>query len=336
MFTKIISAVFIVNLFLISAAIGQDKKDYKVVKTFHIQSAGGWDYISVNKNNVYVSHGSQVNILNKETGDSVGVIPNTEGVHGIAFDNELNHGYTSNGRLNNVTVFDLTTNAVITQISTGQNPDAICFDPFSKKIITCNGRSKDLSVIDPATNKVVATIDVGGKPETAVPDGKGRLYVNIEDKNQIGDINLKTFTLDHTWPIAPGEGPTGLAMDTKTMRLFAGCDKLVIILDATTGKIVDKLPIGDGCDGVVFDNNYQTVFTSNGEGTITAIKENSANDFKVIQTITTKRRARTIGIDEATHSLFVPTAEFEQLEPNAPQGTRPKMIGGTFQVLVVQ
>jgi len=335
MFTKIISSASVM-LVLTVGAFCQDKNNYKVIKTFHIASPGGWDYIAINDNKLYVSHGTQVNILNEETGDSIGVILNTEGVHGIAFNNELNRGYTSNGRANNVTVFDLTTNAVITQISTGQNPDAICYEPFSKKIITCNDRSKDLSIIDPATNKVVATIDVGGKPETAVPDGKGRLYVNIEDKNEIADVNLKNFTVEHHWPIAPGEGPTGLVIDTETGRLIAGCDKLAIIIDVATGKIIDKLPIGDGCDGVAFDNKNKIIFTSNGEGNITAIKENSANDFKVIQTITTKRGARTITIDQKTHTLFLPTADFEPLDANAPKGTRPKMIAGSFQVLVVQ
>ena len=335
MFTKIISLVSIM-LVLNIGAFCQDKNDYKVVKTFHIGSQGGWDYIAINNNKLYVSHGTQVNILNEETGDSIGFIPNTEGVHGIAFNNELNRGYTSNGRANNVTVFDLTTNAVITQISTGQNPDAICYEPFSKKIITCNGRSKDLSIIDPATNKVVATIDVGGKPETAVPDAKGRLYVNIEDKSEIADVNLKNLTVEHHWPIAPGEGPTGLVIDTETGRLIAGCDKLAIVIDAGSGKIIDKLPIGDGCDGVAFDNKNKIIFTSNGEGNITAIKENSANNFKVIQTITTKRGARTITIDQKTHTLFLPTADFEPLDANAPKGTRPKMIAGSFQVLVVQ
>ena len=335
MLTKMLS---IASIFLILnlCASCQDKDDYKLVKTYHIKSPGWWDYIAVNNNKIYVSHGTQVNILDEKTGDSIGIIPNTQGVHGIAFDNELNHGYTSNGGANNVTVFDLTTNAIITQIVSGQNPDAICYDPFSKKIITCNGGSKDLTVIDPVTNKSVATINVGGKPETAVPDDKGKLYVNIEDKNEIAVVDLKKFTVEHHWSIAPGDGPTGLAIDIEAGRLFAGCDKLLMIIDAANGKIIDKLPIGDGCDGVAFDNKNKMIFTSNGEGNITAIKEKSANEFKVKQTIVTKRGARTITIDPNTHTLYLPTAEFEPLDPKAPQGTRPKMIAGSFQVLVVE
>jgi YVTN family beta-propeller protein len=311
----------------------QGTSGYQVVKTFHIASSGGWDYIAANpeNNRVYVSHGTQVNILDQKTGDSVGVIPGTTGVHGIAFANSLHKGYTSNGRLNTVTVFDLNTNQIITQIETGQNPDAIMYDWFSKKIITCNGRSKDLSVIDPVTDKVVATIPVGGKPETAVSDNAGKIYVNIEDKNEISAINITTNTVEASWSIAPGDGPTGLAIDTKTKRLFAGCDKLLIVIDATNGKVIDKLSIANGCDGVAFDNGLKYVFASCGEGKLSIIQELSADAFKVIDIVDTKRSARTIALNEQTHEVFLPAADTEK----AVAGERPKVIPGTFQVLVV-
>jgi YVTN family beta-propeller protein len=312
----------------------QGTSGFHVAKTFHIASGGGWDYIAVGpgNNRLYVSHGTQVNILNQESGDSVGVIPETTGVHGIAFVPSMNRGYTSNGRLNNVTVFDLKTNQVITQIATGQNPDAIMYDEFSKKIITCNGRSKDLSIIDPATDKVVATIPVGGKPETAVSDNAGKIFVNIEDKSEISEINISTNTVEASWSIAPGEGPTGLAIDRKTKRLFAGCDKLLIVLDATNGKIVDKLPIGDGCDGVGFDDGLKYVFASCGEGKLSIVEEMSADRFKVLDNVETKRSARTIAVDEIKHEVYLPAADLEK--PVA--GERPHMIPGTFQVLVVK
>jgi YVTN family beta-propeller protein len=337
MFIKFISCIFICTLF-IPAANAQDKNDYKVVKTFHIASPGGWDYIAVNKGKIYVSHGTQVNILDEKTGDSLGFIPNTNGVHGIAFDNALNRGYTSNGRSNNVSVFDLKTNEVLAQVATGENPDAIMYEPFSKKIITNNGRSKNLSVIDPVTNTVVATVDVGGKPEEGAADNEGKLYVNLEDKSEIAVVDLKTFKVINHWPLSPGVAPTGLALDRKTKRLFSTCSdsKQLIILDAANGKIIDKLPIGDGCDGVAFDPVTKTIFTSNGEGNITIIKENAANDFKVKGTVATKRSARTITIDEDTHTLFLPAAEFEAPDPNAAPNARRKMVPGTFQVLVVQ
>src|SRR5579862_1575814 len=203
---RLLGILLACSFILPSIAIAQGSSGFSIEKTFHVASSGGWDYISVGpgNNRIYVSHGSQVNILDETTGDSVGVIPGTTGVHGIAFAASLNKGYTSNGRLNNVTVFDLKTNQIITQIATGQNPDAIMYDEFSKKIITCNGRSKDLSVIDPATDKVVATIPVAGKPETAVSDGAGKIYVNIEDKSQIDVVDISTNTVDASWSIAPG------------------------------------------------------------------------------------------------------------------------------------
>jgi YVTN family beta-propeller protein len=314
----------------------QEKNAFHISRVFHIQSGGGWDYIAVGpgNNRLYVSHGTQVNILDKTTGDSIGVIENTTGVHGIAFDPVNGKGYTSNGRLNNVTVFDLNSNKMIAQIATGENPDAILYDPFSKKIITCNGRSKDLSVIDPAENKVIATIPVGGKPETAVSNETGKLFVNIEDKNEIAEIDMNSFTVLHHWSITPGEEPTGLAFDKKSNRLFAGCgNKWLIVVNAATGKIDGQVPIGDGCDGVGFDATTKNIFTSNGEGTLSVIHEKSAGKFELLATVPTKRGARTIAVDPLTHLVYLPTAEFEAREPNSPG--RPPMIPGTFQVLVV-
>ena len=313
------------------------QKKFHIIKTFHIQSGGGWDYIAVGpgNNRLYVSHGTQVNILDQTTGDSVGVIENINGVHGIAFDKSQNRGYTSNGRLNNVTVFDLATNAVITQIPTGINPDAIMYEPFTKKIITCNGRSKNLSIIDPVTNKLIDSVDVGGKPETAVSNGTGKLYVNIEDKNEIVVVNLKTYKVEVHWPLAPAEEPTGLAFDKLTNRLFAGCgNKLLAIVNASTGKLVKTLPIGDGCDGAGFDSMTKNIFTSNGDGTLSVYHEKSADTFELIANIPTKRGARTIAVDEQTHLIYLPASDYEAADTNVPKA-RPKMIPGTFQVLVI-
>ena len=319
----------------ITYAKAQKKTGLHITNTFHIASAGGWDYLEVGPVNdwLYVSHGTQVNIINKKTGDSVGVIENTTGVHGIAFDVANGKGYTSNGRLNNVFVFDMNTNKVLATIPTGQNPDAIMYEPFSKKIITCNGRSKNLSIIDPAQNKVIDSIDVGGKPETAVSDGAGKIFVNVEDKNEIVAIDAKTFKVLNHWSIAPAEGPTGLAFDKVTKRLFAGCDKMLAVVDAVTGKIIATPVIGDGCDGVAFDTAAKNIYTSNGEGTITVIHEESGDKFTVVENIVTKTGARTITIDKTTGLLYLPTAEFEPME--AGQKGRPKMKAGTFQILVV-
>jgi YVTN family beta-propeller protein len=315
-------------------ACAQEKHDYKIVKTFHIQSTGGWDYIALNEGKIYVSHSSQVNILNEETGDSLGFIPNTSGVHGITFDNALGRGYTSNGRSNNVTVFDLKTNEAVAQVATGENPDAIMYEPWSKPIITCNGRGKNLSLIDPNSNTVIATIDVAGKPETAVSDGHGKLFVNIEDKNDIVVVDLDKHVVTSRWQLGGAEGPTGLAYDKNSKRLFAGCDKFLVVMNAENGKVIDQLAIGDGCDGVAFDPKSRIIYTSNGSsGTLTAIKENGPDKFSVLGNYLTKRGARTITIDEKNGSLFLPTADFDMTNT---QNGRPKMIPGSFQVLVVQ
>jgi YVTN family beta-propeller protein len=318
---------------LVQSLTAQEKSGYRVLKTFHIASAGGWDYIAVGPDEkLYVSHGTQVNILNKLTGDSLGFIPNTTGAHGIAFISGTGKGYTSNGRLNTITVFDLKTAKVLSQIAVGENPDAIIYEPFTKKIITCNGRSKDLSIVDPATEKVVATIPVGGKPETAVSDGKGMLYVNNEDKSEIVVVDLKKNEVVQNWSIAPGEAPTGLAYDPLTHRLFAGCEKMLVVINSQNGKIVDKLVIGDGCDGVGFDSARKLIFASCGEGVLSIIREVNADQFVFIENIPTKKSARTLVIDEKTHNVYLPAADMEkQADPKE----RPHMIPGSFQVLVV-
>lgn len=307
---------------------------YRVTDSFHIASMGGWDYIAVNKNKLYVSHGTQVNILDKKTGDSLGVIPNTTGVHGIAFVNTLNKGYTSNGRLNNVTVFDLTTNKILNQIATGANPDAIFYDDYSKKIITCNGRSNSLSLIDPSTDKVVDTIALSGKPETAVSDGAGKVFVNIENKSAISEIDIRNIKVETTWSISPGESPSGLAIDRKTKRLFAGCDnKMLVVLNAENGTVVSTPAIGDGCDGTAFDPQLNYIYSSNGEGTLTIIKEISKDKFEVLENVPTKKGARTIALDLETHTVYLPAANFKPAENGE---RRPPMVPGSFQVLVVK
>jgi DNA-binding beta-propeller fold protein YncE len=321
---------------LLSSAVFSQNTSFKVVKTYPIKSSGGWDYIAVNDHKVYVSHGTQVNILDENSGDSIGIIPGTTGVHGIAFDNDLHKGYTSNGRLNNVFVFDLSTNKILKEIPTGENPDAISYEPFSKKIITCNGRSRSLSVIDPEKETVIATIELDAKPEEAVSDGKGKLFVNLEDKNQIAEVDMKNYTVLNRWSIAPGESATGLALDKKTNRLFAGCDnKMMVVVDATNGKVITSLPIGDGCDGVVFDENRDLVFASCGEGIMTIVNEKDANNFQVVQTVPTEQTARTIALDPTNNILFLPAANLAPADPNATSRRR-RYVPGSFKVLVVK
>lgn len=317
------------------SAFAQKKSTMKVLAVHKIQSDGGWDYLTVDQknNNLFVSHGNQVNVLNKTSGDSVGVIHNTLGVHGIAIANDFGKGYTTNGKSGTCTVFDLKNFMVMGQITVGTNPDATFFDAYSKKIIVFNGKSKDASIIDPQNDRVVATIPLGGKPEAGVSDGKGKIYVNIEDTGEIVCFDSQTFKVLSRFPLKGGEEPSGLAIDRATSRLFSVCaNKVMIILDAKTGKQLASLPIGEECDGVVFDPISKTAYSSNGAGNITAVKEISANKFVVQETIKTEVGARTIALDASNHHLYLPTASFEK-STDATQ--RPKRISGTFRVLEV-
>jgi len=331
---KQISSLLLLSAMLLANTSLSAQHRFQVKQSFPVYSMGGWDYIAVGPDgNLYASNRSQVNILNKKTGDSVGVITNTIGVHGIAFVTNLGRGYISDGGADNVTVFDIKTHKELAKIATGKDPDAIFYEPYSKKIVTCNGHSDNLSIIDPATDKVVATIAVGGKPETAVSDGKGMIYVNLEDKSEIAAVNIKNNTVVSHWSLAPADGPTGLAFDKETKRLFSGCDNVLVVLDATNGKVVARLPIGAGCDGVAFDNRSKEVFTANGVGTLTVIKERHANDFVVQENVPTQRSARTIAIDESTRTLYLPAAEFESKIEN---GKRRQVKPDTFKILVVK
>ena len=324
-------SIIVFNLLIVCtfAAFSQ-KSGYTLSKTFKIASGGGWDYIAINDNKLFVSHGTQVNVLDATTGDSLGYIPGTTGVHGIAFIPSLGKGYISSGRLNSVTVFDLKTYAVLKQIPVGQNPDAIMYDSYSKKIITCNGRSNDLSLVDPLSETVTATITVSAKPETAVSDEEGKIFVNLEDKNSIGVVDINTNKLTTTWTLSPDEGPTGLAIDLITKRLFAGCDKKLLVIDYVSGDVMDRLPIGDGCDGVAFDPKLKYVFASCGEGVLSIAEEDARGRCKIIDNIKSKKSARTITNNLLTHDVFLPAADFGPAVGNQ----RPPVIPGTFQILV--
>ena len=343
---KIITALknilFVVLLvpFFLNNSFAQNSSKYHVIKTFHVGGQGWWDYLAVNSslNRIYISHGNQVNIIDESSGDSIGIIQNTEGVHGIAFAQPFQKGYTSNGRTNTVSVFDLETNKVLKQIDVGKNPDAIMYDPFSKKIFVCDGRSNEASVIDPSLDKVVATINLNGKPEAAVSDIKGNVYVNIEDKSEIVKVNMKSYKIENRWKIGIGESPSGLAIDRKNGILFSGCDnKLMVVLNIHNGNVLAELPIGEGCDGVVFDNKFMNAFSSNREGTLTMVHEDSPDKFHVVANIPTKNGARTSTIDEKTHNIFLSAADFEPAPPATTDNPhpRPRMVPNSFVVLEV-
>ena len=314
----------------------QNKPAYHISNTFSINGGSGYDYMTVDSasEKLYVSHGSQVNILNKITGDSLGVIKTEKDVHGIALVHALGKGYISNGTLNKVLVFDLATNKILKYVPTGKFADGIFYDDFSNKVITCNGMGKNMTVIDPTADTVVATIQLTGWPETAVSDGKGNIYVNNAEKGEVDVIDATTFKITHQWPNKPGKGASGLAIDKESMRLFATYEnKLMIVMNATNGKVIASFPTGGGADGAGFDNGLKTAYSSNGEGTLTVIKELSPDKFILIGNVVTKRGARTIAVDQTTHKVYLPSALFK---PASKKTFRPEMIPGTFKILTVE
>lgn len=312
---------------------------YKIENKIKLPGDGGWDYLSVDESNnrLFVSHASIVLVLDLKTGKLAGTIEDTPGVHGIAIANDLNKAFISVGRSATVKVVDLKSLALITNITgTGQNPDAILYDQFSKKVLTFNGGSSNATVIDAVTNKIVATIPLEGKPEFPVTDGKGKIYVNIEDKSIISVIDARTMKVEKSWPIAPGEEASGFALDNETHRLFSVCsNKLMIVVDALDGHIVASLPIGEGCDGVKFDPGLKRAYSSNGEGTMTVVQEVDKDHFKVLENFPTMPGARTLAVDVRTHHIYMPYGDYEPAPAATTENPRPRRTikPGTFGVL---
>ena len=333
--------IFSTLLIIVSITTGVSQ-NYKVSKKINVAGNEGWDYLAVDDVNqhLFLSHGSVVNVIDLKTDQSIATIPDTKGVHGIAIANDLNKAFISNGRDNSITVINLKTFELIEKVKIkGVNPDAILYDKFSSKVFVYNGKSNDATVLDSNSNQVVKTIPFGGKPEFSVTNDKGLVYVNIEDKNEIKVINTKTLEVINTWKITPGDEPSGLAIDTETNRLFSVCgNKLMIVVDASNGKIIKNLPIGDGCDGVTFDAKNKLVFSSNGEGTITVVKEENASTFSVLETIKTQKGARTIALNKVTNQLYLPTAEFGAKPQPTTENPRPRasIVPNSFVVLVVE
>ncbi len=311
---------------------------YKVTSKIKIGGPGRWDYVYVDSANhrLYVSHATQTDVVDTNSDKVVGTIPDTKGVHGIAVADDLGRGFTSDGADNDVTVFDLKTLKVLSKIKTGQNPDSIVYEPVSHRVFTFNGRSSDSTAIEAKTGNVVASsIPLGGKPEFAQVDGKGNIYANLEDKNEIIEVDAKNAVVTKRYSIAPCDSPSGLAFDSKKSRLYSVCEnKLMIVSDPAAGKVLATPAIGAGDDGVAFDDGY--AFAANGaDGTITMVGDVSGK-FEPVATIATQRGARTIGADQKAHKLYLPTAEYGPT-PESKDGkrARPQTLPDTFQILVV-
>lgn len=336
---KTISIMAGILLSLLGLNAQDAAKAYKIVQKIHLEGDGFWDYLNADDATgmLYVSHGKMVHVVDMSTGKSVATITDVNGVHGIAIAPEFNKGFTSNGADNNVTVFNTKDNSVVEKVAIdGKNPDGIIYEPFTKTIITWNGRSSNATVIDAKTDKVLQNIELPGKPEEAVSDGKGKVFVNIEDKSEVCMINVKTWKVEATWPISPGEEPSGIALDNVNHRLFCMTDKLMVVLDVESGKVVTTLPTGGRVDGGGFDPGLLRAYSSSGEGVLTVVQEGKGG-FKVLGNVPTQAGCRTMSVSAKTHRIYLSTAEFGPAPEKTADNPRPRpsLKPGTFMVLVV-
>ncbi len=312
---------------------------YHVISTVPLGGDGGWDYLTIDEvaHRLYISRSTHVMVVDSDSLKPIGDLPNTPGVHGVALVRELGRGFTSNGRDTSVTVFDLATLKPIQRVVVGERPDAIVYDPASRCVFTLNA-SGSATAVDAATGTVRGTVPFGTKPEAAVCDGHGRMFVNLEDSSAVAVVDTKTMKEVARWPLAPGEGPAGLAFDVAHGRLFSGCsNKTMVVLDATNGKVVATLPIGSRSDGVGFDPALGLACSTNGEGTLTVVHEKSPGAFEVLADVPTAMGARTVAVDPITHRVYTVTAEFGPAPaPTAEQPhPRPTMVPGSFKLVVL-
>ena len=312
---------------------------YRLLRTIPIGGEGGWDYLKVDPagERLYLSHGTQVDVLDLKTHKVIGHIANTPGVHGIDVVPGANRGYITCGRANQCVIFDLKTlQAIGAPVATGPKPDALLYDAFSKRVFLFSNEGGKSTVLDGATGAVVGTAELGGDAEAPATDDRGTIFVNIEDKSEVIAFNAQTLAVRGRYPLAPGEEPTGLAYDPKTNRLFSACaNEKLVVTDSQTGRQVAVLPIGKGVDGATFDPATQHIITSNGSGTFTVVHQDSPTKYSVVATLPTERGARTITLDPQTHHLFTCTADYGPTPPATTENPRPRpsIVPGTFRVL---
>lgn len=307
----------ILALTIAGAISAQAAAEYSVTHKIAIPGQGSFDYLTVDETarRLYVSHGTQVEVLDIDSLRVVGNIPKTPGVHGVAIAPELGRGFVSNGQASTVTIFDLKTLKPIEVVSTGKQPDAIIYDPASSRVFAFNGDSNSATAIDAATGRVEGTVDLQGGPEFAAADGKGYIFNNLEDESLVLKINARDLKVEQRWPTAPCASPSSMAMDRANRRLFIGCrSKVMAVMNADTGKVIATMPIGDHVDATAFDAETKLVFNSNGEGTITVILQENPDRYSVVETVKTAPRAKTMAFDPKTHQLFLSTVENGQFE----------------------
>ncbi|HEY0429697.1 MAG TPA: YncE family protein [Pyrinomonadaceae bacterium] len=338
---KSFSFLFLVvfGLLVCTNATAQKLSGYHLLKKIEVGGEGGWDYLFADgdAHRLYVSHSTRVVVIDTETGKKVGEISNINGVHGIAVAEKFKRGYISDGRDNAVTIFDLKTLKTLDTVKVGKNPDCIIYDSASKRVLAFNRGDSSVSAIDPASGKVVGTMDLGGHPEFATADGKGMIFVNIDDKSEVVAFDAAKLEIKNRWPIAPGEDNSGMAIDTKNHRLFIVCDnKKMIVMNYDNGKVVADLPIGDGTDAAGFDPKTKLAFSSNGEGTLSIVREDGADKFSFVENVTTQRGARTMALDGKTHNIYLATAQFGETPAPTEKNPRPRpsIVPNSFVILV--
>jgi len=327
-------------LLLLVLAVAFAQSGYHKIGKISIPGDGFWDYLTTDPatGRVFVSHGSEVNVVDGNKGEVTGKITGLKLVHGIALAPEFNHGFISDGAANQIVVFDLTTLAKVGEVAAGMNPDGIIYDPGSKRVFAFNGRSASATAVDAEKGTLAGTVTLEGKPEFPAPDGKGHVYVNIEDKSEVMEIDSKALTVLNKWPLAPCEEPSGMAMDTKTRRIFSGCDnKIMSVMNADTGKVVATVPIGAGVDATWFDPETKYVLNSCGQdGVLTVIHEDSPDKYTVVENVPTEKGARTMALDPKTHTVYLAMAQVEMLPPaegDAKGRPRRKVVPGSFGLL---
>jgi len=323
----------------VSYSQGVGNGGYKILQKVSVIGDGGFDFLTVDSENrrVYISHNDSIQVLDADTLKLVGTVENVPHPHGIVFLPELGKGYASSGDPGSVIVFDLKTLKRLSEISASKDADVIIYDKASGHVVTFDGDSKNSTVIDPTTDKVVQTLNLPGSPEVAVSDDKGHLYDNLESESKIIKIDSQTMKITQSWSLAPGVSPSGLSMDVKNNRLFSGChNKLLVVMNAKNGKVIQTLPIGDHVDGTYFDPESGNVFVSCGDGTLTVIHEDSPNKYSLVENVQTEPGAKTLAFDSKTGYVFLDTAQFLQVTPTTadPKPHR-KIVPGSFEVLVV-
>jgi DNA-binding beta-propeller fold protein YncE len=315
-------------------------KAFHILQQVKLPDEGGWDYLKMDSDarRLYITHETEVLVLDADTYKVIGKVEGIHGAHGIALAPELGKGFVTSGKSGTVVVFDLKTLKKISEITAQKDADAIVYDSATTQIFTFNGESENSTVIDAVTGKVVKTLDLGGSPEFAVADGHGHIFDCLEDKNVILEIDTQKLEIENKWPLSPAEKPSGIAMDVENNRLFIGCrNKLLAVMSAENGKVIKTLPIGDRIDATYFDPASGTVFNSCGDGTLSVVQENSADNYQVVENAKTQPDARTMAFDSQTGHVFLATADMGAAPAPKKDDPKPrrKMIPGTFKLLVL-